>query len=78
MTETTVPPAATRTVRMEESFSRYDFDAQAVSTRTDTPDLMRVFRDEAHLAEGYKAGRDDVLAAHADLAAASFKTLPPD
>ena len=80
MTETTVPPASasTRTVRVEESFSRYRFDAAAVSGRTDTPDLMRVFRDEELLAEAYEANQAEVEAAHADLAATSFKTLPGD
>jgi hypothetical protein len=78
MTQTTVPPksAAGGSVRLTETFSKYRFDADAVSARTDTPDLMRAFRDDAELAEGYMAMREVVAAAHADLAAASLKTLP--
>lgn len=78
MTLKTVPSKSVegRTVSVTESFSRYRFDAQAVSGRTDTPDLMRVFRDEEVLAEGYVEMRSEHEAAHADLAEASFKTLP--
>ena len=76
MTQTTAPAGKGRNVSVTESFSKYRFDSRAASARTDAPDLMCVFRDAAALAEGYVVMRSEMEAAHADLAEASFKTLP--
>jgi hypothetical protein len=66
------------TVSVTEPFYRYAFDAAAASARTDTPDLMRVFRDEASLAEAYVALRDQEAEAHRDLAEASLRSFPAE
>jgi len=74
MTVTTERAAA---VAVVEPYRRYRFDAEAATTRTDTPDLMGAFRN----AEEHAAWRElDSLAdeAHRDLFPSSTKSLPDD
>ena len=69
---------AADSVVVTEHYWRYRFDADAASARTDTPDLMRIFRDaEAEdLAEGYRMTEDEARAIHADLGELSRRTWP--
>ncbi len=65
-----------RTEEIVEHFYSYGFNAASFSVRTDTPDLMGEFREQE--SEAYAAMNEESLAIHADLAEASFQSLPAD
>lgn len=72
MTQTTAKTTSLDPRGLTESYSRYDF--KIAEARTDTPDLMRVFKD-AELEAAYsdmRAGGNEI---HTDLADVSVLSL---
>ncbi len=67
-----------RVGRFEEPFCHYRIDWRKTTARTDTPDLLKLFTDVIEWASAQSVVDAETLAVHADLAEASFRTLPSD
>ncbi len=67
-----------RVGRYEEPFRHYRVDWRKTTARTDTPDLLALFTEIIEWSAAQRMVDAETLAAHADLAEASFRTFPED